>query len=303
MNFKSGLKSIRLHWQMYIIILLPVIYIIVFHYIPMYGIQLAFKKFYATKGITGSPWVGFHYFEQFFKSPSNLRIIFNTFSISLYSIAAGFPFPILLAIGLNELKNSSFKKSVQMVTYAPYFISTVVMVGMILQILEPRVGIVNNIIKLLGGESINFMGKPEFFKSIYVWSGIWQNTGYSAVIYIAALSSVSMELREACIIDGANKFQRIMNVDIPGIMPTITIILILNFGFIMSVGFEKILLMQNSLNASASEIITTYVYKVGLISANFSFGTAIGVFNSIVNLVLLLGANFMAKRIGDTSLW
>lgn len=302
-TIKTGLKSVRRHWQMYIIILLPIAYIIIFHYIPMYGLQLAFRRFYATRGIMGSPWVGFQYFEQFFKSPSSMRIILNTVGISLYSLVAGFPFPIFLAIGLNEIKGHFFKKSVQMITYAPYFISTVVMVGMILQALEPRIGIVNRLIVLLGGEAVNFMGKPEYFKSIYVWSGVWQNTGYYAVIYIAALSAVSQELREACIIDGATKVQRIWNVDIPGIIPTITIILIMNFGFIMNLGFEKVFLMQNSLNASSSEIIATYVYKVGLLSSDFSFATAVGLFNSVVNLVLLLTANFFAKKIGETSLW
>jgi len=299
----DDIKKIKLHWQMYLIILLPLAFIIVFHYAPMYGVQLAFKKFYVTKGITGSPWVGLRYFKQFFISPSNMRIILNTLSISFYTMVAGFPFPILLAIGLNEIQSRLFKKSAQMITYAPYFISTVVMVGIIIQVLEPRIGILNKLVTELGGTAVNYMGKPEYFKSVYVWSEVWQKTGYSAVIYVAALASVSQELIEASIIDGASRLQKIWHVDIPGIMPTITIILIVNFGFIMSVGFEKIFLMQNTPNASSSEIISTYVYKVGLISSDFSFATAVGLFNSIVNLILLATANFFARRFSETSLW
>ena len=296
-------RKMLAHWQLYLILLPPLLYVIVFHYIPMYGIQLAFKQFQATSGITGSPWVGLKHFEQFFSSPSSWRIIRNTIGISLYSIAAGFAFPILLAVALNEVRARFFKKTVQMITYAPYFISTVVLVGMLMQVLDPRVGVINQIITLFGGEPVNLMGKAEYFKSIYVWTTIWQGTGYSAVIYLAALAGVSRDLQEACVIDGASKLRRIWHVDLPSIRPTIVILLVLSFGSVMNVGFEMIFLMQNSLNLAASEIISTYVYKVGLINANFSFSTAIGLFNSVINLILLVSANYMARKFTDNSLW
>ncbi|MHA7966557.1 ABC transporter permease [Paenibacillus sp. CAU 1782] len=291
------------HWQLYAILLPPLLYIVIFHYIPMYGVQLAFKQYRVLDGITGSPWVGLKHFQQFFSSPSSWRIILNTISISLYSIAAGFAIPIVLAVALNEARSRLFKKTVQMVTYAPYFISTVVLVGILMQVLDPRIGIVNQIIGLFGLEPINFMGIPGMFKSIYVWTGIWQGTGYAAVIYLAALAGVSKDLQEASVIDGASKIQRIWHVDLPSIRPTIIILLILSFGGVMNVGFEMIYLMQNSLNMSTSEIISTYVYKVGLINSNFSFSTAIGVFNSVINLILLIAANWLARRYTDSSLW
>lgn len=299
----KNFKSFRLHWQLYLLLLLPVAYIILFHYVPMYGATLAFKKYQVAKGILGSPWIGLQNFEQFFSSPSSWRIIKNTLIISLYSLVAGFSLPIILAIGLNEVRHRFFKKTVQMVTYAPYFISTVVLVGMLMQILDPRIGIFNQIITLFGGEAVNIMGKSEWFKSIYVWTGIWQGTGYAAVIYLAALSGVSKDLQEACVIDGASKFRRIWHVDLPSIRSTIIILLILNCGNIMNVGFEMVFLMQNNLNLSTSEIISTYVYKVGLINADFSFSTAIGLFNSVINLILLVSANYIARRWTDSSLW
>jgi ABC-type polysaccharide transport system permease subunit len=299
----SSLRRASRHWQLYLIILLPLAYIIIFNYVPMYGIQLAFKRFSPSKGILGSPWVGLRYFDSFFSSPSSLRIIWNTLSVSLYSLVVGFFFPIFLAICLNETKSKGFKQTAQMVTYAPYFISTVVMVGMVLQFLDPRLGIVNKIIALFGGAETNLMGEPGAFQSIYVWSGLWQTIGYSAIIYLAALAGVSPELQEAAIIDGCNRAQRIWNVDLPSIMPTIIIMLIMSFGFIMSVGFEKVFLMQNDMNLSASEIISTYTYKVGVVNANFGYATAVGLFNSVVNVVLLISANTIAKRAGQPGLW
>jgi putative aldouronate transport system permease protein len=303
----SSIRAIRRgalrHWQLYLIILLPVAYIAIFNYVPMYGVQLAFKRFSASKGIAGSPWVGLRYFQIFFTSPSSLRIILNTLEISVYSIAVNFFFPIVLAIALNESTHKGFKKSAQMITYAPYFISTVVMVGLVLQFLDPRLGIIPRFITALGGGESNLMGSPRAFQSIYVWSGLWQSIGYSAIIYLAALSGVSPELQEAAIIDGCNRGQRIRHVDLPAIMPTIVIMLILSFGFVMSVGFEKVYLMQNDMNLATSEIISTYVYKVGLVNADFGFATAIGLFNSLVNVILLVGANAIAKRADQPGLW
>jgi putative aldouronate transport system permease protein len=291
------------HWQLYAILLLPLAYIVIFNYVPMYGVQLAFKRFSASKGIADSPWVGLRYFQIFFTSPSSLRIIWNTLSVSVYSIAVNFLFPIILAVALNETRSKGFKRAAQMVTYAPYFISTVVMIGLVMQVLDPRLGIVNRAIVALGGSEVNFMGEPKYFQSIYVWSGLWQTLGYSAIIYLAALSGVSPELQEAAIIDGCNRGQRIRHVDLPSIAPTIAIMLILSFGFVMSVGFEKVFLMQNNLNMGSAEIIATYVYKVGLVNADFGFATAIGLLNSVVNVVLLLSANGIAKRLGQPGLW
>jgi len=299
----SARKQIIRHWQLYLVILLPLIYIIVFHYGPMYGVQIAFKDFIPTEGIWGSPWVGFKHFERFFSSHQFWRLIKNTLGISIYSLVAGFPIPIILALSLNEVKNMAFKKTVQMVTYAPHFISMVVMVAVVLQMLDPKVGIVNRLIVALGGKAINFIGIPELFKTIYVFSGIWQSMGYSSIVYIAALSSIDPQLEEAAIIDGATRIQKIWHVDIPGIMPTAVILLILNMGRIMSVGFEKIYLMQNSLNMPASDVISTYVYKIGLQSAQYSFASAVGLFNSVINTLLIIIVNQIAKKFSETSLW
>lgn len=300
---RTGFKRMLNHWPLYILILPPIIYIAIFNYVPMYGVLLAFKQYLPLEGIIGSPWVGFSHFEQFFSSPSSWRIIKNTILISIYSLVAGFPLPILLAVALNEVRIKWFKKTVQMLTYAPYFIFSVVLVGIVMQILDPRIGLINQFIQLFGGESINFMGDPQSFRSIYVWMGIWQGTGYGAIIYLAALAGVSKDLQEACIIDGASKMRRIWHVDLPSIRPTIVILLVLNVGGIMSVGFETIYLMQNNLNLSVSEIISTYVYKVGLINSNYGFSTAIGLFNSVINLILLITANFTARKLTDSGLW
>lgn len=302
-RMRTGFKRMLNHWPLYILILPPIIYIAIFNYVPMYGVLLAFKQYLPLEGIIGSPWVGFSHFEQFFSSPSSWRIIKNTILISIYSLVAGFPLPILLAVALNEVRIKWFKKTVQMLTYAPYFIFSVVLVGIVMQILDPRIGLINQFIQLFGGESINFMGDPQSFRSIYVWMGIWQGTGYGAIIYLAALAGVSKDLQEACIIDGASKMRRIWHVDLPSIRPTIVILLVLNVGGIMSVGFETIYLMQNNLNLSVSEIISTYVYKVGLINSNYGFSTAIGLFNSVINLILLITANFTARKLTDSGLW
>jgi putative aldouronate transport system permease protein len=295
-------RSILRHWQLYVVIALPVAMVITFNYIPMYGVIIAFKNFKASKGIMGSSWVGLKYFQQFFGNRASMGIVLNTLKVSLYSIAAGFPLPILLAIGLNEMKSPVFKKAVQMVTYAPYFISTVVLVGMLIQFSDPRTGLFNLLFRALGLDPVNFMAKEGLFVHLYVWSGVWQSTGYGAVIYLAALSSVSPELYEAAFIDGANKWRRIWHIDVPSILPTAAILLILSFGQIMNVGFEKAYLMQNAANINASEVIATYVYKIGLISMNMSFSTAINLFNSMVNLLMILSVNYVAGRLNQTSL-
>ncbi|WP_373291212.1 ABC transporter permease [Paenibacillus marchantiophytorum] len=264
---------------------------------------LAFKNYNVIKGIWGSPWVGTKYFELFLNNPAFMMLIKNTLAISFYQLAVSFPFPILLALALNEVKNMAFKKTVQMVTYAPYFISTVVMVSIVMLFLSPRLGIINTIANAMGFESINYLGESGMFRSIYVFSDVWQTMGYSAVIYLAALAGIDPSLYEAAKVDGASRIQKILHVDLPGIMPTAVIILILSVGNIMAVGFEKMYLLQNPLNLATSEIISTYVYKMGLLNANYSFATAVGLFNSVINLILLVVVNGIAKRTSSNSLW
>lgn len=269
----------------------------------MYGVTIAFKDFNAIKGILGSPWVGFDHFVRFFHSYQFWPLIKNTITISLYQLIAGFPVPIILAILLNQTRNKRFKSLVQTVTYAPHFISVVVLVGMLLIFLSPRTGFINHWIQAFGGQAILFMGEPTYFKSIYVLSGIWQNTGWASIIYLAALASISPELYEAAKVDGASKWKQILHIDLPGIMPTAIIIFILNVGQIMNVGFQKLYLMQNPLTESSQEIISTYVYKIGLISNQYSYSTAINLFNSVINILLLVLVNYISKRVSQTSLW
>ena len=300
---RSKLMHMARQWQLYAFLLIPVALVIIFNYVPMYGITLAFKDYKIKQGILGSPWAGGKYFNQFFSSPNFSLTLKNTLILSLYSLAAGFPMPILLALCLNEVKQQWFKKLVQMVSYAPYFISTVVMVGMLIQLMNVRTGFVNKLISAVGGTPVDFMAVPGLFRTIYVWSGIWQSMGYSAIIYIAALSNADPSLYEAAIIDGASRLQKIVHIDIPTIVPTITLLLIMSLGNVMSVGAEKVYLMQNNLNLLTSEIISTYVYKIGLISGQFSLSTAVGVFNSVINFILIVIVNAIAKRVGETSLW
>ena len=297
------LRRMQRQWQLYLFLLLPVACVVIFNYVPMYGIVLAFKNYRPNKGILGSPWVGMKYFNQFFNSPSFLLLLKNTLILSLYSLLASLPVPILLALCLNEVRIPWFKKTVQMVTYAPYFISTVVMVGMLIQLMNIRTGFFNHLIQIFGGTPVDFMAIPSLFRTIYVFSGVWQGMGYSAVIYIAALSNVDPQLYEAAIIDGANRLQKIIHIDIPAILPTIVLMLIMSLGNVMSIGAEKVYLMQNNLKLSTSEIISTYVYKIGLINGQFSLSTAVGLFNSVINFVLIVIVNTIARRLGDTSLW
>ncbi|MFI2856576.1 ABC transporter permease [Paenibacillus sp. JSM ZJ436] len=290
-------------YQLYLFVLPALLYYVVFHYVPMYGVQIAFKNFMAFKGISESPWVGFEHFERFFNSFEFTKIILNTIQLSLMQLILGFPAPIILALMLNQLMHKRFKKFVQTIIYAPHFISTVVIAGMLFLFLSPQTGFINKLIEGLGGEAVFFMGDPGWFRSVYVLSEIWQNTGWGTIIYLAALTSISPELHESAVVDGANKFQRIVHIDIPGIMPTAVILLILSTGNIMSLGFEKVYLMQTPLNLPTSEIISTYVYKTGLVGAQYSFSTAVGLFNSIINFVILLSVNQIAKKTSNTSLW
>lgn len=296
-------EDIQKRWQLYLMLLLPLAYIIVFCYIPMGGILIAFEDYSFRKGILGSDWVGLKYFKQFFTNPDMIKLLKNTLVISFYSLIVSFPAPIILALALHIIGGTKFKKFMQSLTYAPYFISTVVMVGIILQCFHLNIGIVNNLLDLVGLDRVDFMGKASYFRHIYVWSGVWQGTGYAAVIYIAALGNVDQSLVEASLIDGANRLQRIKIVEIPALKPIITIQLIMAIGGIMGVGFEKVFLMQNSLNLPVSEIISTYVYKRGLKDMQYSFATAVGLFNSVVNFILLFFANKISQKFGETSLW
>jgi putative aldouronate transport system permease protein len=302
-QFKLAKKSFRRHWQLYLLVLPPVLYFIIFKYIPISNAVIAFKEYNVVQGIWGSEWVGTRNFEAFFRNPVFWILIQNTFFLSLYAIVVGFPIPIILALCLNEIRTGFFKRTVQMVTYAPYFISTVVMVSMIILLLSPRLGIANQALGAFGASSVDFLGNPDFFRHIYVWSDVWQTAGYAAVIYLAALAGIDPTLYEAAKVDGASRFQKIINVDLPGIMPTAVIILVLGVGNIMAVGFEKAYLLQNPLNLSTSEIISTYVYKTGLLNADYSLATAVGLFNSVINLVLLLLVNSFVKRISGSGLW
>ena len=295
-------KSIKKHWQLYLILLPPIIYLVIFKYIPMYGVQIAFRQYNPIDGIMGSTWVGFKQFEAFFKSYQFNRLFFNTLGISLYSIIVSFPIPIILALSLNECRSKFFSKTVQMVTYAPYFISTVILVAILNQLLSPN-GLLNNILIMLNMKTINIMGIPSMFKSVYVWSGIWQATGYSAVIYLAALSGVNSELYEAARLDGASTLQKIIYIDIPGIMPTAVVLLILSSASILNVGYEKIFLMQNPLNMANSDVISTYVYRTGLLSAQYSYSAAVGLFNSVVSFILLVVVNQISRKVSENSLW
>ena len=296
-------EDIQKRWQLYLMLLLPLDYFIVFCYVPMGGILIAFEDYSFRKGILGSDWVGLKYFEQFFSNPDMMKLLKNTLVISFYSLLISFPAPIVLALALHIIGGKRFKKFMQSLTYAPYFISTVVMVGIILQCFHLNIGIVNNLLALVGLDRVDFMGRASYFRHIYVWSGVWQTTGYAAVIYIAALGNVDQSLVEASLIDGANCLQRIKIVELPALKPIITIQLIMAIGSIMGVGFEKVFLMQSPLNLSVSEIISTYVYKRGLKDMQYSFATAVGLFNSVVNFILLFLANKISQKFGETSLW
>lgn len=299
----AAARSFKKHWQLYIIVTPPLLYFFIFKYYPMLNAVLAFKDYNVIKGIWGSPWVGTKNFKLFFDNPIFWDLIKNTVYLSGYLLLAGFPIPILLALMLNEVRGNKFKRLVQLVTFAPYFISTVVMVSIIMLFLAPRLGFANVLLNHLGLDSINFLGEPGMFRSIYVWSDIWQTAGYSAVIYLAALAGIDPTLYEAAKVDGASRFQKIWNVDLPGLLPTLVIVLILNVGNVMAIGFEKVYLLQNPLNLVNSNIISTYVYSIGLLNANYSFATAVGLFNSVINLALLVLVNSLAKRFSNNSLW
>lgn len=299
-------QNIKRNWGLLLLFFPTLLYIIVFRYLPMGGILIAFKDYKPSLGIFGSPWASHHglkYFQMFFSSYNFSTLVKNTLRVSLYSLIAGFPFPILFALLLNSLPGKRYKKVVQTVTYAPHFISMVVMVGMLYIFLSPSSGLVNIAIRALGGNTVMFLNSKDMFPHVYVWSGVWQHFGWDSILYIAALANVSPELHEAAIVDGASKWQRLRYIDFPSILPTAVIMLILNTGSIMSVGFEKAYLLQNSLNLATSEVLSTYVYKVGLLNSQFSLSTAMGLFNSVVNFTMLVLVNQISKKVAGSSLW
>jgi putative aldouronate transport system permease protein len=297
--------SIRRNWGLYLLLLPALTLTICFAYIPMYGILIAFKDFKPSLGITGSLWADpwFKYFLKFFKSFQFSTTIRNTLLINLYSLVVGFPLPIFLALMINQMRAKRFKKIFQTITYMPHFISTVVMVGIILLFLSPSSGVIGNIYSLFNVNAPNLMANAAAFPSIYVWSDVWQHIGWDSIIYIAALSSVDPTLYEAATVDGANRWQKLLHIDLPMLIPTAAILLILRIGNLMSIGFEKVYLMQNDMNLSTSEVIATYVYKIGIISAQYSYSAAINMFNTIVNFILLITVNLVLKRVCKQSLW
>ncbi len=300
---KQFLRALWKHRHYYILLLPAFIYVAIFNYGPMYGIQIAFKDYKSVLGVMGSQWVGFKHFINFFNSYYFLTLFRNTLALSLYSLAVGFPLPILLALMVNELNDNKFRKAIQTIMYAPHFISVVVLVGIMHTVFSPSMGIFNTAREALGLERMYYVAMPSAFRHLYVWSGVWQGLGWSSIIYVAALSSVDPELHEAAVIDGASRFQRMRYINIPTIAPTITILLIMSVGRLVSVGYEKVLLLQNNLNVDVSEVISTYVYKRGIINTNYSFSSAVGLFNNLINIALLLVANGLSRWVSDTSLF
>lgn len=294
-------KRLRESWQWYVLLLPGFVYMCVFYYGPMYGVQIAFRNYRPKLGILGSEWVGLKYFIRFFEYPLFGEMIRNTLSITLLSLTT-FPCAIIFALLLNEVKQKKLKKGIQMITYMPHFLSEVVVCSLIILFLDRAAGPINNLIVFLGGDRRAFLSEPQSFSSIYVLSGLWQNLGWNAILYISALSSISPEEVEAAKIDGASRLQVLWHVNLPGILPTVIITFLLQVGGLMNLGYTKILLLQNDLNMEVSTVISTYTYEIGLLGGQYSYSAAIGLFNNIVNIIVLLIANFIAKKVSETSL-
>lgn len=299
---KSVFSRLAKDYQLYLLVLPALIWYVLFAYVPMYGVQIAFKDYSGALGILGSPWVGIKHFKSFFRSYYAWTLIKNTVVLSLYSMAAGFPIPIILSLMLNEVKSPGRKKFAQTVLYAPHFISLVVLVGM-LNLFFSAKGPIDTLRMAMGLESVNYLTSPGAFRHLYVWSGVWQEAGWGCVIYLAALSGVDPGLHEAAMIDGASRFQRIWHINLPCLLPTATILLIMNAGSVLSVGFDKAFLMQNDLNMKTSNVISTYIYNRGLVKQDYSFSTAVGLMNNLINFFMVLLVNKIAKALSDTSLF
>ncbi len=302
-NLKKRIWRAR---QLYLLLILPMIWLMIFRYVPMAGLQIAFRNFSNRAGMWGSPWVGLDNFRKFFADRQFTSLLVNTLRISLYQLSVGFVIPIVLALSLNIMTNGIFKKTIQTLTYIPHFISVVVLVGMLMQLVNPIVGLYGTVCQMItGSRPVDILGNPAAFPHLYVWSGIWQSAGWGSIIYVAALANSDQQLHEAAQIDGASRLQRVWYIDIPSILPTATILLIMDAGKVMNVGFEKVFLLQNSLNLRYSEVLSTYVYKkaFGAGIPDFSFSTAAGMFNSVINLILILIVNRISKKLSETSLW
>lgn len=293
---------LKKNWWLYVFVIPTIVWYIIFHYVPMGGIIIAFKRYNGIKSVWESKWVGFKWFESFFKSHYCKTIIRNTLTLSVYGLLT-FPLPIIFALILNEMKNEKAKKLVQTITYAPHFISVVVLVSMINLFFSKQNGFINNVIEWMGGTPFDFLTSSEAFPHMYVWSDVWQSLGWNCIIYVAALAGVDPALHEAAEIDGASRMQRILHINIPSIMPTIAIMLIMKLGHIMSVGADKVLLMRNDLNVDTAEVITTYVYNRGLLSGEYSYSAAVGLFVNVINLIMLLSVNKASKKLTETSLF
>ncbi|AYA77843.1 sugar ABC transporter permease [Bacillus sp. Y1] len=297
-NLSKKLRYIRENYFLYLLIAPAIILTIVFKYIPMYGAIIAFKDFSTIKGILGSEWVGFENFTKFLSSPNFGTIFMSTLKLSFYGLILGFPIPIILALMLNQVRRAAIKKNVQLVLYAPNFISVVVIVGMLFIFLSPT-GPINQVVTMLTGEPIGFLSDPDYFRSIYILSGIWQAAGWSSIIYVAALANVDPELHNAATLDGANIIQRMLHIDLPTLKPLMAVTFILGAGGIMAIGFEKAYLMQTSMNLPTSEILPTYVYKVGLQAGDYAYSAAVGLFNSVINVILLVVVNYIVKKLNE----
>ena len=296
-------KNLKRHYQLYLFVMPAILVILIFRYFPIYGVQIAFKDFTASEGITGSPWVGLEHFLRFFSSYKSGEVIKNTLLLNLMQLVLGFPAPVILALVLHNIQSKKYRRLIQSVTYIPHLISEVVIVGILLMIFSPRVGPYAMLTRFLGGEPVNILGKSELFRPTFVLSGIWASTGWNSIIYIAALTGVNSENYEAAMIDGAGRLQRMWYIDLPHLVPTIITLLILRAGHMMDVGFEKVFLMQTQLNVTASEVISTYVYKSGLMGAQYSFSAAVGLFNNVINFALILLVNHISKKFSEVSLW
>lgn len=300
---KKQAKSILRDWQLYSLLLLPVAYYVIFKYAPMLGNIIAFRKYVPGQSWLGSEWVGMKYFKMFIFDPNFWLKFRNTLVIGITSLVFGFPFPIILALLLNELKNIKFKKTVQTISYLPHFLSVVVVAGMIIDILSPSSGFVNQIAMALTGHTVQFLQVSSYFVPIYVISGIWQETGWGAILYLAALTNINPELYEAAELDGAGRWKQTLHVTLPGILPTIMILFILNVGSVLNVGFEKVLLLYNPIIYDTADVISTYLYRIGLEMNSFSYATAIGLFDSVIGFILIAFTNHLSKKYSETSLW
>ncbi|MEH7252506.1 ABC transporter permease subunit [Neobacillus niacini] len=297
-KLSRNLLYIKKNYLLYLLIAPAVILTIIFKYIPIYGATIAFKDFSPIRGITGSEWVGFKHFTNFLTSPNFIEILMNTIKLSSFELLIGFPIPIMLALMLNQLRKSSVKKNIQLALYAPHFISVVVVSGMVFLFLSP-VGPINAMLSTFLDKPISFMSDPDYFRSIYIWSGVWQGAGWASIVYVAALANVDPQLHEAATLDGASLLQRIWHIDLPTLKPVMAVLFILAAGGIMGIGFEKAYLMQTPMNSPSSEIIATYVYKRGLLAGDYSFATAVGLFNAVVNVFLLVFVNQVVKKLNE----